>query len=182
MSQSFHITFFLICFLVLGLSSSQAQVGGDSVQPMTPERLGELIQRIDEDAETMGTGWIFRVQDIQVQLVFDANADRMRMIIPVDQAENLDVGSLERLMQANYDSALDARYAIGRGVVWATFIHPLRSLDDEEFLSGMGQTVNLAITYGTTYSSGALVFGGGDSQDQLRRDLIDELLKKGLPI
>ena len=42
--------------------------------------------------------------------------------------------------------------------------------------------VNLVTTYGTSYSSGLLVFGGGDSQAIQRRELIDELLQKGLAI
>ena len=38
--------------------------------------------------------------------------------------------------------------------------------------------MNLALTYGTTYTSGGLTYGGGDS-NQLHRELIDRLLKKG---
>ena len=174
--------FFASVFLVCATGFGYSQDRPDGTDVMTPERLGEMIGRIDETSENLGNGWSFSVDGTQVQLIYDVNADRMRMITPVDQVGNLEDGDLERLMQANYDSALDARYAIGRGVVWATFIHPLSTLEDEEFLSGMGQTVNLAVTYGTTYSSGALVFGGGDSQDQLLRQLIDDLLKKGLPI
>jgi len=83
----------------------------------------------------------------------------------------------------NFDSALDARYAIAKGVVWGTYIHPLAVLEEKEFISGVGQVVNLALTFGTSYSSGALIFQGGDSQElQQRRQLIDDLLKKGLEI
>ena len=46
----------------------------------------------------------------------------------------------------------------------------------------IGQTVNTALTYGTTYTSGAAVFGGGDSKAIIRRQLIDKLIKKGLKI
>ncbi len=31
-------------------------------------------------------------------------------------------------MQANFDTALDARYAIAKGALWSTFIHPLSDL------------------------------------------------------
>jgi hypothetical protein len=41
--------------------------------------------------------------------------------------------------------------------------------------------VNLAESYGTLYSGGALQFGGGDS-GALQRQLIDDLLKKGQEI
>ena len=42
--------------------------------------------------------------------------------------------------------------------------------------------MNLAATYGTTYTSGLLTYGGGDSNEIIRRDLIDKLLKKGTEI
>ena len=82
------------------------------------------------------------------------------------------------MMQANFDSALDARYAIARGTLWSVFIHPLEALQKNELISGLGQVVNLAQSYGTLYSGGALQYGGGDS-GTLQRRLIDELLKKG---
>ena len=82
-------------------------------------------------------------------------------------------------MQANFDSALDARYSIAKDIIWGAFIHPLQELKDEEFLSGVGQAVNLALTYGEAYSSGGLIFGGGDSQSLRQRELIDRLLEKG---
>ncbi len=85
-------------------------------------------------------------------------------------------------MQANFDTALDARYAIAKATLWSTFIHPLRSLDDEALLKGLGQVVNLANTFGSTYSSGLLIFGGGDSRGIQEKELIDHLIKKGLAI
>jgi len=39
-------------------------------------------------------------------------------------------------MQANFDSALDARYAIAKGKLWSAFIHPLSELNEEQFFSG----------------------------------------------
>ena len=78
-------------------------------------------------------------------------------------------------MQANFDAALDARYAIARGQLWAVFIHPLSPLKRDQLISGIGQTVNIALTYGSTYSGGATSFGGGDSGSLL----LEDLLKRG---
>jgi hypothetical protein len=72
---------------------------------------------------------------------------------------------LRRCLQANFATALDARYGIAQGVLWSTFLHPLGSLDERLFLSGLGQTVTLARTYGTTFQSGELAFGGGDAPE-----------------
>lgn len=84
-------------------------------------------------------------------------------------------------MQANFDSALDARYAIAKGKLWSAFIHPLSELNEEQFFSGLAQTITLVKSYGETYSSGALIFKGGDS-DGLNNKTYKDVLEKGLKI
>ena len=54
-------------------------------------------------------------------------------------------------------------------------------MEKNRLISGIAQTVNVAKTYGTLYSGGALQLGGGDSND-LQRDLIERLLKRGVDI
>ena len=143
-------------------------------EPMTPERMFQILKAVDPDAQVQGTLMQATIEDIPILVVFDVPADRMRAITPIRSAEGLTEEDLRRMMQSNFDTALDARYSVAQGKLWAVFIHPLGPLDKNGLLSGLGQVVNLALTYGSTYSSGALSFGGGDS-----RGLIQELLKKG---
>ncbi len=150
--------------------------------PMSNARLDELIRRIDPKAQGGPGFWQLTVEERTVLVITDERADRMRTITPVAPADALEPGRLARLLQANFDSALDARYAIARGLLWSAFIRPLGSLRDAEFLSGLGQAVNLAASYGSSYSSGGLVFQGGDSAELERRELIEQLLKKGLSL
>ena len=84
---------------------------------------------------------------------------------------------LMRALQANFDSALDARYAVANELVWATYIHPLSPLLEGQFLSAVAQTYTAAETFGTTYTSGAFTYGGGDSAEEQRK-LLEELEKK----
>jgi hypothetical protein len=150
-------------------------------EAMTLDRLDLLILAVDGDAERSADGgvWQFSIVDIPVSVVTDESNDRMRILVPINYVEGTDPELLMRMMQANFDTALDARYAIAQGILWSTFIHPLSPLTDDQFLSGAGQAVNLAATFGTTYSSGGLTFGGGDSEGILERELIEELLKRG---
>ena len=106
----------------------------------------------------------------------------MRVITPVVKLDDLECSRLLRLMQANFDTALDARYAIAHEQLWSVFIHPLASLDDRQLIEAIGQVVNLANTYGTTYTSGRLMFGGGDSAGIKERELIEELIERGMAI
>ena len=149
-----------------------------SEPPMTLARLDTIIRALDPEAESYGTSWQLSINSVQVLIVTDESADRMRAMTPVAKAEDLTPQDLTRVLQANFDTALDARYALARDLLWSTFIHPLQPLEKDEFISGLGQVVNLAQSYGTLYSGGALQFGGGDS-GALQRALIDDLLKKG---
>ena len=152
--------------------------------PMTLDRVDELVRRISKDAVRDGNSWRFQYQDISIFVIADDNADRIRIISPISNAATLTEEQLFRLMQANYESALDARYAIAQGAVWSAFIHPLSELTEREFFSGMGQSVSLVVTYGKTFSSGALVYSGGDYYEgegnpSDEPDVFGDIMKKG---
>ncbi|EEE37962.1 hypothetical protein RKLH11_1801 [Rhodobacteraceae bacterium KLH11] len=169
----------VLIFAAGSLMAQEAQPEAPTTEPpMTYERLGKILFALDPDAQPRGPGFELTVSDVPVLVITDANADRMRAMVPIRSAAELSQDDLQRMMQANFDSALDARYAIANGTLWAAFIHPLSPLEKDQLISGLAQTVNIAKTYGTLYSGGATQFGGGDSGN-LQRALIDELLKKG---
>jgi hypothetical protein len=149
--------------------------------PMTLDRLVRIVLAIDPDARLAGTAMELTLEDIPVIIITDPRADRMRAMVPIRSAAGLGPEELMRLMQANFDTALDARYAVAQGRLWGVFIHPLSALERDQFLSALIQTVNVARTYGETYSGGAMTFGGGDSNG-IFRDLLEELKKRGQDI
>ncbi|KAB7615545.1 hypothetical protein F9L33_01920 [Amylibacter sp. SFDW26] len=150
----------------------------EAEKPMTLERMGEIVFSLDEAAQSNQNMFQMTVQDIPVLIVTDVQADRMRAMVPIRSAEGMTQEEITRVMQANFDTALDARYAIAQGRLWGVYIHPLSPLKKDQFISGIGQAVNIAKTYGTLYTGGSLNFGAGDSVP-LQRQLIDDLLKKG---
>ncbi len=152
--------------------------GPEAEGPMTMARLGEIVLALDPDARAQGPAIEFTLDDIPVIVIADARADRMRAMVPIASADGLSAADLMRMMQANFDSALDARYAVANGRLWGVFIHPLSPLEKDQFLSGLVQTVTVARTYGTAYSGGAQIFGGGDTNG-IYRELLEELKKKG---
>ena len=102
-----------------------------------------------------------------LMVITDENANRMRIMMPIqpfdpEKAEDLQTALIA--LHANYDRALDARYAISDGFLWSAFIHPLGSLTEEDLDSALRQVQTLRKNTGTTYSSGALIFGGGQGQ------------------
>lgn len=91
----------------------------------------------------------------------DERANRMRIMMPI---QAFDPGKAEDLktaliaLHANYDRALDARYAVSDGILWSAFIHPLGSLTEADLASAIEQVRTLRKNTGTSYSSGALQF------------------------
>jgi hypothetical protein len=144
---------------------------------MTEGELDDIITQIDSRAQGEGNMRRFTVEGYQVLVISDEDADRVRLMAEVADESALPEGMARRLLQANFDSALDARYAIAGGTLWSVYIHPLGSLTEPDLLSAIAQVVNLVLTFGTTFSSGALLFGGGDSA-ALNEDVYERLLKK----
>jgi len=169
----------VLAFLILLIPvTAQAQ----AAEPhMTVERMGQIVFALDAEASVTGSGFAFTVDDIPVLIVMDVRANRMRAMVPIRAAGAMSAEELQRVMQANFDSALDARYAIAQGRLWGVYLHPFKELERDQLISGIAQTVNVAKTYGSLYTSGAGQFGGGDSGD-LQRDLIEELLERGQDI
>lgn len=161
----------LILALLLGLAACS---GVETSEKMTGEKLSELILAFDKDAKINEAGAQFTLAERGVFLVYDIKADRMRLVTPIAQAALANGDIHERMLQANYDAVLDARYALANNIIWAVYIHPLSSLTKDDFLSGVAQTVTAAETFGKSYTSGAFVFGGGDSND-IHKDLLKEL-------
>ncbi|SLN44886.1 polysaccharide deacetylase family protein [Pseudooctadecabacter jejudonensis] len=150
-------------------------------EAMTADRLISIIVDLDPSAQPTPAGIELTLEDIPVLVVFAPGADRMRAMVPIAAVEDVTPEEMNRMMQANFDTALDARYAVAQGRVWGVFIHPLAALEREQFISGLAQTVNLARTYGTLYSGGANVFGQGDSA-QIYQELFEDLIGRGQDI
>ena len=148
---------------------------------MTPDRLLDILLALDPETRPSGNGVELTIEDVPVLVIVDPLADRMRAMVPIRAVDGMTPEDLERVMQANFDTALDARYAVANGRLWGVYIHPLSPLRRDQLISGLGQTVNLALTYGGLFTGGALSFGGGDSVP-LQRELIDRLLEKGQDI
>ena len=94
-----------------------------------------------------------KVDGIPVYCISDSARDRMRIVAPITRLTGLDPRLPEALLRANFNRALDARYAISEDVVFAAFMHPISSLSPELIASALQQVVTLVKNFGATYSS-----------------------------
>ncbi|MEO9802248.1 MAG: hypothetical protein ABJF04_03320 [Reichenbachiella sp.] len=92
-------------------------------------------------------------------LITDENANRMRIMAGVVEQSVLKEEDLVTLMEANFDRALDAKYALANGILWSVFAHPLKQLENDQLIDALYQVRNLVATYGTTYQSTNLQYG-----------------------
>lgn len=178
----------LTTLLVLGSSAcaqendpdqaeTQPEVPEPTVSAMTPERLDQLLRIIDPDLSHEGNVWELTFQERQLLAVIDPSADRMRIMTPIAPEGLLDKELAIRLLQADFDAALDARYAVAQGIIWGVFIHPLAALTGDELASAIVQVSGVAENFGTTYSSGVLIYGGGDSNEEQQK-LLEEIQRQ----
>ena len=127
---------------------------------MTNARLDELVRELSGEVQGQLGFWQMKVAGRDVLVVTDETHNRMRIMTPVAADGGLESEELHRLLSANFDRALDAKYAISNGTLWSAFTHPLAELTDEQFIGCVGQVVTLADNFGKSYSSSGLFFGG----------------------
>lgn len=175
------ILLFFLCHSV-PLSAQEPESSEPPQEPleenMSLERMEDILRALDPEIETNNNSFLITVSEVQLFVITDTGSDRMRVMAPIRSGDEIAPAEISRMMQANFDSALDARYAFGRGMLWSVYIHPLSPLQKNQLISGIGQVVNLVRTYGTFYTGGVLNYGGGDSAG-INRKLIEDLLKKG---
>lgn len=129
--------------------------------PMSNVRLEALITQVSSEIKGQLGYWQFSISGRDMLVITDAAHNRMRIMSPVIAQSGLDAAELAKLLEANFASALDAKYALRDGLLWSVFTHPLGELTDEQFLDCTAQVANLANNFGGSYASSNLTFGGG---------------------
>ena len=104
----------MICLTMLA-SPLLAQ---DSEPAMTGARMNSILLAIDPEAVQRGITTELTIDDVPIMVIVDEPSDRMRAMVPIRSADGLEPEELQRMMQANFDTALDARYAVAQGRVW----------------------------------------------------------------
>jgi hypothetical protein len=131
---------------------------------MTHSTLGRLLERLLTDLEGSEGFWHGQRDDVTVYVISDVEHDRMRIMAPVGELRVKDASFLALLLRANFDRALDAKYALRNRELWAVFMHPLSTIVPDDLGTFVDQVVRLVKNTGTTYASSDLVFGVDDDE------------------
>lgn len=141
---------------------------------MTTQAMGKLLESYLQDFEGQPGFWRGTRHEVPVFVFSDDEHDRMRLMSPIGLVEELDADLLHVLLQANYDRALDARYAMRGNELWSVVVHPLATLATDDLPSLFDQVVMLAKNTGTSFASTELVFQAMPDDIVLEADESDD--------
>lgn len=133
---------------------------------MTTTAMGKLLDSYLTDLEGQPGFWRGMRGETPVFVFSNDEHDRMRIMAPVGVVEELDPDLLHILLQANYDRALDARYAMRGKELWAVVVHPLATLATDDLPSLFEQVVTLVKNTGSTFASTEQVFNSFPQDDE----------------
>ena len=140
----------------------QMATGQNAFDDMTNEKIQKILYREAQNVEGQLGAWQFSYREHQTMILTDENANRMRIMTPIIAEKDIEADQYKVMLEANFDRALDAKYAVFDGMVWSVFTHPLAELEVEQFKDAMNQVITLSRTFGSTYNSTDFVFGGGN--------------------
>ena len=164
----FNYRHLLLVFIAIVFSQSvfsQAELPEVESSEMTQQRMADIVREFAEEHQGSIGNLQFIFNEVPMALLSDVANNRMRIIAPITEVENLTEAHINAAMVSNFHLALDARYAIAKGVLYAAYIHPLKELTEQQLQSAVIQVSTLRLTFGTTYTSGALTFGA-DNKDE----------------
>ena len=142
---------------------------------MNAEKIAIILKSNKIEFEHKNNIFNFIIEDFNLTIIYDLNADRMRIVCPIARLKDITNEQIKLAMEANFHTVLDAKYAISDDIMWAVFIHPLSDLSENLFQSALQQTLYAAATFGTEYTSGALSFPKTNQQKtEKEKDTIKE--------
>lgn len=130
-------------------------------QVMTSQEIVKILTEAADESRILPHAVLLKYGGVELQCIYDEKHDRMRIIASIAARGNITSDQFEKAMQANFHTALDARYALNNGFLYAAFIHPLSPLTRAQLENALYQTATLAVTFGKEYTSGFLTFHGG---------------------
>ncbi len=147
-------------------------------QHMDNDKLELIIKKNADTLDGIPGNWKFIYKEIPMLCVTDETNNRMRIISPITASDHLDKDLLLDAMTANFHSALDVKYAITNKILWSVYIHPLKELTNEQVNSAISQVYYASKTFGTTFSSTALIFGAGNVKEKPNDTTSEEKIHK----
>ena len=133
---------------------------------MTQDEMEKIVVNNVEVIKKQKGYIVFTYKKVKMALISDVKHNRMRIIAPITKYPALTSAEKDAVMESNFHLALDARYAVSNDLLYSAYIHPLSPLTKKELEDALNQVSTLALTFGSTYSSGELVFNANKTNQK----------------
>ncbi len=147
-----------LIFLIFAINLSAQEVD----DKMTNVKMWKILHEDIDDVQGQMGNWQFMVRERPVVIITDVSANRMRIMSPIVEQKDLKEDHFKVMLEANFDRALDSKYALFNSIVWSVYTHPLEELTTAQFRDALEQVVKLSENFGGSYTSTDMVFGGGN--------------------
>lgn len=148
----------ILTILLFSLSGMLFSQTNQEYEEMTNQKLADILKKTNLTVTGDLGSWQVQVESRFLFIITDEAANRMRIFTDVTEEKDLETGQMRTMLEANFHTALDAKYSIWNGFVISVFTHPLAELQEAQFLDALSQVYVLSETFGTEYTSTGLVF------------------------
>lgn len=128
---------------------------------MNNQKLESILKKEGEITKESEEGyWQVIYNERPIIVITDITHNRMRIISPIIEQKDMTQAQYETILKAQFDRALDVKYALYDNILWSVFAHPLQELTEKQVKDALSQVFYAAKNFGGTYSSTDIIFGG----------------------
>jgi hypothetical protein len=118
--------------------------------------ISDVVQKLESYPNVQ---WLFQASGFPIVVRTQEKMNRIKIVAFIEDARKLEIQKLQKVLEANYHSTMDARYSLTDGYFVSLYFHHFKELSEEQFLNALWQVISCAETFGSTYSGGSFSFG-----------------------
>ncbi len=111
---------------------------------MTPEEITTALK--DLFGETVekpaATSWQVETSKFRLLVLLSEDNSWLRILLPIGDARSAEQ-FFDKLLEANFDTTLETRYAVHQNVLWGVFQHNLNTLTSADFSAAVARLLAL---------------------------------------
>ncbi len=111
---------------------------------MNPEEISNILKDLfGESVETPApTSWQVQTSKFRLLVLLSDDGSWLRILLPIADAQEAQP-FLDKLLEANFDTTLETRYAIHQNVLWGVFQHNCATLAAPDFSAAIARLLAL---------------------------------------
>ncbi|NJS08912.1 MAG: hypothetical protein HC789_00320 [Microcoleus sp. CSU_2_2] len=111
---------------------------------MIPEEITNTLKELfGESVETpIATSWQVETSKFRLLVLLSEDGIWLRILLPIAEASEAQP-FFDKLLEANFDTTLETRYAIHQNVLWGVFQHNCATLTTADFLAAIAKLLAL---------------------------------------